>query len=94
MEIPQIRPGVVHDAGPMPRVVAFFPNSAPANAVIQLLTALGVPNDRLGVTPPERIENGQGMILSIACPDESMMAKVEAICRRQGASVHRQRKTG
>ncbi len=94
MEIPQIRPGRVTDTGPLPRVVAFFYNSAQGNSAIQLLTALGVPNDRLGVTPPERIESGQGMVLSIACPDEAMMAKVEAICRQQGAEVHRQRRTG
>ena len=31
---------------------------------------IGIPNDRLGVTPPEQIEGGQGMVLSIGCPDE------------------------
>ena len=74
MENPQIRPGLVTNTEPMPRVVAFFRNSASGNLAIQLLTALGVPNDRLGVTPPEQIEHGQGMLLSIACPDESWLA--------------------
>jgi hypothetical protein len=73
-----------------PRVVAYFYNSAQGNSAIQLLTALGVPNDRLGVTTPERIESGQGMLLSIACPDEKLIPKVEAVCRAQGAKVHRQ----
>ena len=58
---------------------------------IQLLTQLGVPNDRMGVTPPEQIEGGQGMLLSIACPDEKAMAHIETICRQQGAKIHRQR---
>ncbi len=31
------------------------------------------------------------MILSIACPDEKMFDKVEAICRQQG-EIHRQRR--
>jgi len=91
METPQVRPGLVKHTGSMPRVVAFFPNSAPANLVIQILMQIGVPNDRMGVTPPEQIEGGQGMILSIACPDEHVLAKVESICRAQGARIHRQR---
>ena len=91
METPQVRPGLVKHAESMPRVVAFFPNSAPANMAIQLLTQIGVPNDRLGVTLPEQIEGGQGMILSVGCPDEHALAKVEMICRSQGARIHRQR---
>lgn len=93
METPQVRPGKVTHTEAMPRVVAFFYNSAQGNAAIQFLTALGVPNDRLGVTPPERIETGQGMILSIGCPDEAMIPKVEAVCRSHGAEVHRQRRS-
>ena len=92
METPQIRPGLVEDAESMPRVVAFFYNSAQGNLVIQILMQIGVPNDRLGVTPPEQIEGGQGMILSIACPDDKIRAKVETICRQQGAAIHRQRR--
>jgi hypothetical protein len=92
MEMPQIRPGRVSTPETPIRVVAFFYNSAPANSAIQLLTALGVPNDALGVTPPERIETGQGMVLAIACRDETMAAQVEAVCRQQGADVHRQRR--
>ncbi len=91
MEPPQIRPGVVRDGDPMPRVVAFFHNSALGNAAIQLVTTMGVPADRLGVTPPEMIEGGQGMVLSIACPSEKIMTQVEAVCRQQGADIHRQR---
>ncbi len=91
METPQVRPGLVTKAESMPRVVVFFPNSALGNLVIQILTQLGIPNDRLGVTPPEQIEGGQGMILSVACPDETMLAKVESVCRQQGGRIHRQR---
>ena len=86
MEAPQIRPGKVTNVESMPRVVAFFHNSAQGNSAIQLLTVLGVPNDRLGVTAPERIEGGQGMVLSIACPDAALIPKVEAICKAQGAN--------
>ena len=89
MEDPQIRPGAIDDGPAMPRVVAFFHNSAPGNAAIQLVTMLGVPSDRLGVTPPEGIEGAQGMILSIACP-ESLRRKVEDACRSLGGEVHRQ----
>jgi hypothetical protein len=92
MELPQIRPGRVGPTEPPLRVVAFFYNSAQGNSAIQLLTALGVPNDRLGVTPPERIETGQGMVLAIACTDEKMAGQVESICRQQGADIHRQRR--
>jgi hypothetical protein len=92
MEIPQIRPGKVSEqTKPMPRVVAFFPNSAQGNLAIQLLTAIGIPNDRLGVTPPEQIETGQGMVLSVACPDEKTVVRVETLCREHGANIHRQR---
>jgi hypothetical protein len=92
METPQTRSGLVQQhTGSMPRVVAYFYNSAQANLVIQILMQFGIPNDRLGVTPPEQIEGGQGMILSIACPDEKTLAKVESICRQQGAEIHRQR---
>ena len=91
METPQIRPGLVKQAESMPRVVVFFPNSALGNLAIQLLMQIGIPNDRLGVTPPEQIEGGQGMVLSIGCPDEKLLARVESICRSQGGRIHRQR---
>jgi hypothetical protein len=91
MQTPQIRPGRVSGAEKMPRVVVFFPNSALGNLAIQLLTQIGIPNDRLGVTPPEQIEGGQGMILSIGCPDETSLKRVESICRGQGGRIHRQR---
>jgi len=92
METPQIRPGAVKNTGPMPRVVAFFYNSAQGNSAVQVLIGLGVPGDRLGVTPPERIEGGQGMVLSIGCPDEALIRRVEAVCRSHGAEIHRQRR--
>ncbi len=88
METPLVRPGVVLDGPTMPRVVAFFHNSAMGNAAIQLVGIMGVPGDRLGVTPPEGIEGGQGMILSIACP-EALRHQVEDACRRLGGQVHR-----
>lgn len=91
METPLIRPGLVTTPEPTTRVVAFFYNSAQGNSVIQLLTALGVPNDRLGVTPPEEIEGGQGMLLSIPCPNDELIHQVEEVCRRQGAQIHRRR---
>ena len=55
MEPPQLRPGrVAAPAAEAPtRLVARFRNSAQGNAVIQLLQALGVPGDGLGVLPPE-----------------------------------------
>lgn len=86
MEVPQIRPGKVTNVDAMPRVVAYFHNSAQGNSAIQLLTALGVPNDRLGVTAPERIDGGQGMVLSISCPDAALLPRVESICKAQGAN--------
>lgn len=91
MEVPQVRPGKVQEAEPTRRVVAYFYNSSQGNAVIQLVTQLGVRSDRLGITPPERIEGGQGMVLSIPCPTDALLEKVEAVCRSQGASIHRQR---
>ncbi len=92
MELPQIRPGVVHESEPTSRVVAFFYNTAHGNSVIQLLMALGIRSDQLGVTPPERIETNQGMLLSIPCPNEAMVTTVEKLCRSHGAEVHRQRR--
>lgn len=91
MQTPQVRPGLVTSAENMARIVVFFPNSALGNLAIQLLTQVGIPSDRLGVTPPEQIEGGQGMILSIGCPDETSLKKVESLCRSQGGRIHRQR---
>jgi hypothetical protein len=92
METPQVRPGKVTHQEPMPRVVAFFFNSAQGNSVVQLLVGLGIPSDQLGLTPPEQIERGQGMLLSIPCPKDSLIARVEAVCRSQGAEIRRQRR--
>jgi hypothetical protein len=91
MEMPQVRPGKVDAAKTIPRVIAYFANPAQANAAIQLVVQLGVPSDRLGVTPPERMPEGRGMILSIPCPDEKVSERVEALCRSQGAAIHHQR---
>jgi hypothetical protein len=90
MHTPQVRPGKVQPAEPTPRVVAYFYNAAQGNSVLQLVAQLGVPVDRLGVTPPERIEGGQGMLLSIPCPDEALKLRVQKICRENGAEVHYQ----
>ena len=92
MENPQIRPGLVSSAGPMSRVVAFFPNAAEGNVAIQMLVAIGIPGDRIGVTPPDQMENYQGMILSIGCPTDAVIPQVEDLCRRRGAQIHRQRR--
>ena len=89
MENPQIRPGRVESESHPPTVVAFFRNSAAGNLAIQLLTAIGVPAGRLAVTPPEQIEHGQGMLLSIGCPTEALVPKVEDVCRKLGAELHR-----
>jgi hypothetical protein len=89
MENPQIRPGKVTHTEPTPRVIAYFYNSAQGNGAIQVLGGMGIPGDRLGVTPPEQIEGGQGMILAIGCPDETLAKKVEAVCRGYGAEIHR-----
>ena len=90
METPQVRPGLVKEEGPMSRVIAFFYNAAHGNVTIQMLTAMGIPVDKLGVTPPDQIEGGQGMILSIPCPTDSIIQGVEKLCRQHGAEVHRQ----
>jgi hypothetical protein len=37
------------------------------------------------------MEGGQGMILSIGCPDEKLLAKSEGVLRKLGAKIHRQR---
>jgi hypothetical protein len=91
METPQVRPGAVRSPEPRRRVLAYFPNAAEGNLAIQLLTTVGVPNDRLGVTPPDQMDGGFGMILSIGCQDEKILARAEDICRRLGGKLHRQR---
>ena len=90
METPLVRPGKVHDTATTPRVVALFPNAAQGNMVIQLLGQLDIRMDRLGVLTPDQLERGQGMLLSIPCGDEPTARRVEDLCRRQGAQVHRQ----
>jgi hypothetical protein len=92
MENPKIRPGLVEHTEPMARVIAFFRNAAMGNLAIQLLTGMGIPSDRLGVTPPEEIEGRQGMVLDIGCPDEALVRKVETLCRDYGAEIHRRRR--
>ena len=90
MEQPQIRPGVTHVVDPLPRVVDFFRNAAPGNLVIQLLLNLGVSAEHLAVTPPEQVEGGVGMLLSIGCREADLIRKVEALCGAHGAEIHRQ----
>lgn len=91
MQMPQIRPGRVETAAAGMKVIALFPNSAQGNLTIQLLTAIGVPMDHVGVTPPEGLAGNQGMVLAIECADETVASRVETICRKQGAELHRQR---
>ncbi len=91
MEMPQVRPGAVTSPDSKLRVVAFFHNAAEGNLAIQILTSIGILNDRLGVTPPDQIEGGQGMILSIGCKDDRMLTRAEEICRKLGGRLHRQR---
>lgn len=89
METPSIRPGKSLDSSPQSLLVAFFKSSAMGNSAIQLLGTMGVSGCRLGVTTPDEIPGGQGMLLSIGCSDESHAAKVEAACRDLGAIVRR-----
>lgn len=89
-EPPLIRPGRVTTEAAAPRLVARFPNSAQGNMAIQLVTMLGVPADQIGVVAPGRRPRGQGMLVSIPCPDAKIAAAVEAACRAQGAEIHRQ----
>ena len=91
METPQIRPGAIKNPESRLRVVAFFHNAAEGNLAIQLLTSIGIPSDGLGVTSSDRIEGGQGTILSIGCPNEKALARAEEICRKLGGQLHRQR---
>lgn len=91
MEMPQIRPGKVSGAGPMPKVVAFFRDASLGNSAIQLASQLGVSGDRIGVTPPERMPHGRGMLVTLGCPSEAIMEKVESACRTLGGEIHRQR---
>lgn len=92
MELPQVRPGKVTTPDPTLRVVAYFPNASMGNSAIQWLTGLGIPNDRLGITPPERLDNGQGMVLAIPCLDPPQVSRVVEVCKTLGASVHRTRR--
>jgi hypothetical protein len=92
MHTPQIRPGKVQPGGPhTSTLVVLFRNAAQANSVIQLAIQLGVPSDRLGVTPSDGMPGGQGALLTIPCPNDSIRDKVEAICKAQGAVVRGQR---
>jgi len=88
MDSPTIRPGATLRDHVEPDLFAYFHNAAAANAAIQLLTALGVADEQLGVTPPEQIEGGQGILLSMVCPD-GLRSRLEAACRTFGAEVHR-----
>ena len=90
MEPTQVRAGRVEHGVPAMRVVAFFPNSSMGNSAIQLLGGMGIPSDRLGVTPPELLATKQGMVLSIPCVSTALAARVEAACRSGGATVSRQ----
>ncbi len=94
MEHPQVRPGRISAPESMTRLIALFANAAQGTSVVQLLVQLGVPSDRLAVTPPDEMEGGKGMILSIPCPDEATLARAQAACRSQGARMVYQLATG
>ena len=92
MQLPQIRPGKVPSTRePVPALVVFFRNAAQANAAIQLVIQLGVPSNGLGVTPSDAMPGKQGTLLTIPCATEELRARVEAVCKAQGAVVHGQR---
>jgi len=84
METPQIRSGAILSPETSLQLVVHFHDSAVANLAIQLLTGIGVPGDRLGVLPPEKVAGGRGMILVAGCPTEAIFAKAEAACRKLG----------
>ena len=88
MEPPTIRPGATLRDHVEPDLFAYFGNAAAGNAAIQLLTGLGVPDEQLGVTPPDLIPGGQGMLLALVCPP-GLRARIEAACRTFGAELHR-----
>lgn len=91
IETPLVRPGAIPDGEPLPRLIAYFSNSAPGNSAIQQLIMLGIPSDRLAVTIPDRLPGQQGMVLSIACPDPLLLPRIEDLCRKMGAEIHRER---
>lgn len=91
METPTIRPGQVDPSSSTPRVLAFFANSALGNSVIQALVQMDVRADQIGEIPPDLMPKTQGMVLSIPCETPELMARVEKLCRSQGARVHRSR---
>lgn len=91
MDTPTIRPGKVEASESVPRVLAYFANSASGNSAIQALVQLGVKSDQLGEIPPDVLPKTQGMVLSIPCTSPELMAQVERLCRSTGARVHRSR---
>ncbi len=91
METPQIRSGAIRSPETKLELFVYFYNAAEGNLAVQLLTGIGIPGDRVGVVPPEKLEGGQGMVLSVGCPTESLRAKAEAVCRKLGGQVHRHR---
>jgi hypothetical protein len=92
MQVPLLRPGRVdgENTSTTARVVARFANASQGNMVIQQVVTMGALSAGLGVTGPERMPDGQGMLLSIPCPNPTILAHVEALCRSQGAQVMRQ----
>lgn len=92
--IPLVRAGRVVSPEPACRISAYFPNSAQGNQAIQIVGALGVPMDRLGVTPPDRLPGGQGMLLSIACGSEADASRIERHLLALGATLRREAQPG
>ena len=89
MDDPSIRPGAVAEPLGSADLVVAFGNAAQGNLAVQLVGMLGVRGDRLGVTPPDQLEGGQGMLLSIVSPDPAVLDRAAEVCRNLGGTVHR-----
>ncbi|WP_337175917.1 hypothetical protein [Paludisphaera sp.] len=89
METPLIRPGAVQGPDSPLQLVVHFDDAAGGNLAVQMLHALGVPGDRVGVVDPDRMERRRGMILTVPCPDEATLDRAEDLCRKLGGRVHR-----
>lgn len=82
------RPGTIGPAHDGDRLLAFFPNAAPANAALQFLPMLGVSADQIGTVNPDRMPRGQGLLISIPLPDPATRARVVDYLQRQGARIY------
>ena len=72
METPTHSSAAIRSPETKLELFVYFYNAAEGNLAVQLLTGIGIPGDRVGVVPPEKLEGGQGMVLSVGCPTESL----------------------